>query len=737
MEDKTINTSIPLQGKELWKKSSGIFSGALKKKEKITSPKTDNKKWESSLEQISEIKIWEDNIEGKNTETPKIQEVEKLWISKLKASIQEEKNEETEEEKAEQWKKSKKIKKEKKKKEVKVEKIKDFKSAIRAIKTYISIKEWEKAEYAISEIKIKEKEAFERLKKHLSSNYKESEKQEKIFLKNQKEIEKIQKSLTLEKFKYTRNIEKERFEIRFKTIREWIKKLSKTGKNTDALNLLTHFLEENQDKTSVVTFCDREKKKILKRIEKKQKKDKHKTKLSAEAEALALIWKTVKLEEKKKKKEEKEKKVLFKWFRKDIHLYKTLKEKIKRKKLLDEVQILIEEEWKAKKEIAEKKLENIHKWLVKEISQNKMSWFDFYGKILGFDKISGDSFWFIEQKHKYNYFIWDATGHGVRAWLIVSMLNRNFQELAYKNDLKSLVQKTNNDLKENLKNRNFVTWIFFEIDKEVRNRVKFVWMWHEPLFVYKKKEKKIEKVIPGWLAAGIREIKKIEDIIVKEINVDDGDIIMTYSDGIVEAKDHNWNFYGLERLQEKFLEVAKYETNINNIYDYLIEDVKLFKWGKSLLDDTTILLVRRNILKDIIWEDSVVLKEISAKEWLNFQQRKRLSWKSREEIDKELAKIKKEKETEQIIKNLETLYLTWEILKLKQEATRHIKNGYIHKKINYYLKKAIANESTHKIKIKNQKMQSKYTVLTELYKKKDFSTVIREINEIISSDGSI
>jgi len=212
---------------------------------------------------------------------------------------------------------------------------------------------------------------------------------------------------------------------------------------------------------------------------------------------------------------------------------------------------------------------------------------------------------------------------------------------------------------------------------------------------------------------------------------------MTYSDGIVEAKDHNWNFYGLERLQEKFLEVAKYETNINNIYDYLIEDVKLFKWGKSLLDDTTILLVRRNILKDIIWEDSVVLKEISAKEWLNFQQRKRLSWKSREEIDKELGKIKKEKETEQIIKNLETLYLTWEILKLKQEATRHIKNGYIHKKINYYLKKAIANESTHKIKIKNQKMQSKYTVLTELYKKKDFSTVIREINEIISSDGSI
>ena len=54
---------------------------------------------------------------------------------------------------------------------------------------------------------------------------------------------------------------------------------------------------------------------------------------------------------------------------------------------------------------------------------------------------------------------------------------------------------------------------------------------------------------------------------------------------------------------------------------------------------------------------------------------------------------------------------------IKQEAIKYIKQGYIHKKINLYLKKAIDNETKYKVEQKNQKMSSKYLVLTELYKK--------------------
>jgi hypothetical protein len=79
--------------------------------------------------------------------------------------------------------------------------------------------------------------------------------------------------------------------------------------------------------------------------------------------------------------------------------------------------------------------------------------------------------------------------------------------------------------------------------------------------------------------------------------------------------------------------------------------------------------------------------------------------------------LRKEKEIKRIVNILKNLYYTGEMLQLKGEATRYIKDGYISEKINYYLKKAIENETAYKIGLKEQKIQARYNVLRELYKK--------------------
>lgn len=138
----------------------------------------------------------------------------------------------------------------------------------------------------------------------------------------------------------------------------------------------------------------------------------------------------------------------------------------------------------------------------------------------------------------------------------------------------------------------------------------------------------------------------------------DGDILMTYSDGIVEAKDNDGNFYGMERLEKSFLEAAQNHNTVFEVYDALIEDIKLWKSGTSFLDDTTVLLLKRNQSKDILTSDSVEIQSLKAKEGLSGKEVKRLENKTKEEIDEELNKIRKEKETENIIKILEGLYYT-------------------------------------------------------------------------------
>jgi len=224
----------------------------------------------------------------------------------------------------------------------------------------------------------------------------------------------------VKKITYERKIEGRRFNIRFKKIQTEIKKLISAGQNNDALNLLTHFLEENKERSDVVTFYAKEKKKILKNIQKKQKSDKRKIHNNAELEAIKLAGITLKKkkgeqDEADKLKEDLKKLGFFGRIKEGISFHKKIKEKYAKKKLLDEVKILLEEEGKAKQEIATKKLEHIHQGLIKELEKKNMIGYDIYGKILGSDKISGDSFGFVETKNKYSFYIGDATGHGVRA----------------------------------------------------------------------------------------------------------------------------------------------------------------------------------------------------------------------------------------------------------------------------------------------------------------------------------
>ncbi|USN59266.1 MAG: SpoIIE family protein phosphatase [Candidatus Peribacteria bacterium] len=78
----------------------------------------------------------------------------------------------------------------------------------------------------------------------------------------------------------------------------------------------------------------------------------------------------------------------------------------------------------------------------------------------------------------------------------MTLLSRIFNKFVKKSTLQELTLEINNGLKQDLKNRNFITGIFFEIKKEAIGEVEFVGMGHEPMLIYKSKEKKVERLIP-------------------------------------------------------------------------------------------------------------------------------------------------------------------------------------------------------------------------------------------------
>ncbi len=615
---------------------------------------------------------------------------------------------------------------------LKKENIDNFNKVLEAIDTLIKLQVWTKAWDAIIDIRKKEKHSYNEA---LQSLPKKSPIYKKDFDKKEKKIKKLELKLIRNKAKYDLKVEKQKLSIQLKRIKSELNSLVKELKYKEALSILSNFLEENRWNTQVSRFYNSEKKKLRKKIVAQEKREAKRIQTNTKLETQKLIWRRL-FKEKKAKEARKINKVSpFKKFIRNIQKKLDMKNKIKAKVLLDEVTELINAENEATEDIIKKKLTNIHAGLVKEIDGMNVNGYEIYGKMLWADKISGDTFGLEETKAGYKFFLWDATGHGIRAWLIVSMLSKAFDKFSRKDTFNEMVYHINNDLKQDLESRNFVTGIFFQILKKDIDTLSFVGAGHEPMIRFTRKNTRIERIIPWGLAAGIRLIKNASDIKSKDIYMGNGDIVLTYTDWAIEAKSNDGEAYGLERLEKTFKYISELEDDLKKIYDYLIDDLKLFKGGTRFLDDVTILLIKRNVNRDIISE--VEMEKIQQKEHLSKSEIQSIKWLANAEVEIELRKIKEKKELTNIIKNLESLYVSGEILKLKQEAIRFIKDWYVDKKINFYLKKALANEQKYKIKQKNQKLEMKYKVLEELQKKWDYASVIAEVEDVISKDGNI
>jgi len=626
-------------------------------------------------------------------------------------------------------------------KQKKIEKIQNLNEAIKVINILIDVYEWEDAYDTIQEIKKIEQKSYlelnESLNNSITSNnntwiQKKIEHYKKEYQNKIEIINKIEKEYKNKKENYDKNIEKIRFKIRFKQIKNEINNLIYSKKANTAFWLLKSFLEENKDKEMVVNFFNKEKKYIQKKIINEKKNEDSKYKLNIKSEALKLIWKTINIEDKTE--EKKEEKVNFFNL---IKIYKNIRKRIKRKKMLDEIHLLIEENSKIKDDIAKQKLESLNDGINKEISQNNLVWYSMFGKILWAEKLIKDSFWFFENKLKYIFYIWDAAWKWLKASFVIMLMNKLYNNLVDKWNILDLVFNINNQLKQDLKSWNFIHSSFFEIKKEKLNNIKYIWMWQESILLYRKKSYKIDSFRPNLLPIWIRLFKDKSDIKTKDIEMLNGDILFTYSDWIFSIKDKNWKHLDNKKLAELFLKVVKIYNNPKKIYEALIKEIEFFwNWEKTI-DDISIIILQRDTQKDIIDNKDEYIKSIKNTSWVNKSEIKKLKWKTIEEIEKWIKELKKEKEIQNIIKILEWLYYTWEILKLKQEAIQYINDWYIDKKINFYLKKAYENEQKYKIDQKEQRLVNKYNVLKELLKKWEYKTVIEETENIVSKDWDI
>lgn len=399
------------------------------------------------------------------------------------------------------------------------------------------------------------------------------------------------------------------------------------------------------------------------------------------------------------------------------------KEYLKRQKALKDVERLLVQSGTIEKISDESSntelLSIMNSGLTKDISDFSIHGFDFFGKIHGKDKIVGDTFGYYKEGNKTLFYIGDATGHGVQAGFTVALLSKLFFEYSKKiRAFQEFFVTLNNELKQRLKGRIFVTSVFFELDA-TNNRLSFIGAGHDPMLIYKKDSGTIEKIIPGGLALGVRLIQNTSSVKIREIEMKNGDVLFGYTDGILEVKDTTNTMYGLERMEKSFkAHATKYGNHPAKIYELMMQDVNEFRGTVAFEDDVSFFIFSRNTAKDLITNKAElenILKEMDIKKGntkeINFTN------KTKQQVIETLKKERHERELKIRLDRLEKLYKMSEFTKLKQEVYLYFREGYAHDRMRFYLEKALENEHRSIIKKQDEKLKRKYDVLEELYRK--------------------
>jgi len=205
----------------------------------------------------------------------------------------------------------------------------------------------------------------------------------------------------------------------------------------------------------------------------------------------------------------------------------------------------------------------------------------------------GDYFDFIEMdKNQLAVTIGDVSGKGIEAAFYMTFTKGVLHALS--EDILStseMLTRINNLFLKNAKKGTFISLIFGIIDFN-ESTFRFSRGGHNPLLLFSSRTGKLKEYRPSGMGLGManEELfrKQIKEI---TIQLSRGDILVLFTDGVVEATDARGRFYGDERLHSIIKRSSK--LSADKILKALSDDLLRFGQGSEPHDDMTTIVIKK------------------------------------------------------------------------------------------------------------------------------------------------
>lgn len=207
------------------------------------------------------------------------------------------------------------------------------------------------------------------------------------------------------------------------------------------------------------------------------------------------------------------------------------------------------------------------------------------------DEVGGDYYdTYKLDEDRYVLIIGDVSGKGTSAAFHMSQMKGIFQSLIQLNLSPSdFMIKANSALSKCLERNHFITASIFIINT-AEQTICHSRAGHVPTLFHKKKINKSEYLEIDGLGLGIlRNMQYQKHVVEKTLTYQSGDVLVLFTDGIVEAKNDKSHQFGYERIRT-LLEVY-HELDPREIQTKIIHSLHEFVGGDRLIDDDYSMMV--------------------------------------------------------------------------------------------------------------------------------------------------
>ena len=206
----------------------------------------------------------------------------------------------------------------------------------------------------------------------------------------------------------------------------------------------------------------------------------------------------------------------------------------------------------------------------------------------------GDYYDFVKlDDHRIAVTIGDVSGKGIQAAFYMTFIKGILHSLCREIDSPAeILKKVNRLFYDNARRGTFISLVYGIIDLQ-KNTFRFARAGHNPVLRVASKKGLIEELKPKGIGIGLSKDRFDEQLEEVELSIEENNVLVLYTDGIVEALSESQNFYGTDRLNSMIKRNAR--KSAKEILDLLAHDVRSFIGKAKQHDDMTMMVMK---LKD-------------------------------------------------------------------------------------------------------------------------------------------